>query len=224
MIHDVFKHPYWSNLVDTCMRTYALYGKQLFLRQFWNARELGPCKITVLYCNLQLSRNLFIPPKFDHLDYLSIYFFLLIIFPRFGGIFFLQQRLQKWFSIQRKDFTWHSLAFNHTLSIAYIFSPREIALAGCLDWFSSLLGFAFYRRLKMISIRTTKMWVIQIQYRNMNYQSVICALRETESTYLLLSSLLGWKPKEKLFKQRFSELNARGKKLKPWDVYKNPPG
>lgn len=138
--------------------------------------------------------------------------------------FFLQQQLQKWFSIQRKDFTWHSLAFNHTLSIAYIFSPREIALAGCLDWFSSLLGFAFYRRLKMISIRTTKMWVIQIQYRNMNYQSVICALRETESTYLLLSSLHGWKPKENLFKQRFSELNARGKKLKPWDVYKNPPG
>lgn len=88
MIHDVFKHPYWSNLVDTCMKTYALYGKQLFLRQFRNARELGPCKITVLYCNLQLSRNLFIPPKFDHLDYLSIYFFLLIIFPRFGGIFF----------------------------------------------------------------------------------------------------------------------------------------
>lgn len=59
-----------------------------FLRQFRNARELGPCKITVLYCNLQLSRNLFIPPKFDHLDYLSIYFFLLIIFPRFGGICF----------------------------------------------------------------------------------------------------------------------------------------
>lgn len=158
MIHDVFKHPYWSNLVDTCMRTYALYGKQLFLRQFRNARELGPCKITVLYCNLQLSRNLFIPPKFDHLDYLSIYFFLLIIFTRFGGIFFLQQRLQKWFSIQRKDFTWHSLSFNHTLSIAYIFSPREIALAGCLDWFSSLLGFAFYRRLKMISILLKCEW------------------------------------------------------------------
>lgn len=67
---------------------YLIYGKQLFLRQLRNARELGPCKITVLYCNLQLSRNLFIPPKFDHLDYLSIYFFLLIIFPRFGGIFF----------------------------------------------------------------------------------------------------------------------------------------
>lgn len=73
MIHDVFKHPYWSNLVDTCMRTYALYGKQLFLRQLRN----GPCKITVLYCNLQLSRNLFIPPKFDHLDYLFIYFFFI---------------------------------------------------------------------------------------------------------------------------------------------------
>lgn len=125
---------------------------------FFYVRELGPCKITVLYCNLQLSRNLFIPPKFDHLDYLSIYFFLLIIFPRFGGIFFLQQRLQKWFFIQRKDFTWHSLAFNHTLSIAYIFSPREIALAGCLDWFSSLLGFAFYRRLKMISILPKREW------------------------------------------------------------------
>lgn len=95
MIHDVFKHPYWSNLVDTCMRTYALYGKQLFLRQFRNARELGPCKITVLYCNLQLSRNLFIPPKFDHLDYLSIYFFLLIIFPRFGGIFFFATTASK---------------------------------------------------------------------------------------------------------------------------------
>lgn len=72
MIHDVFKHPYWSNLVDTCMRKYILYGKQLFLRQLRN----GPCKITVLYCNLQLSRNLFIPPKFDHLDYLSIFFFI----------------------------------------------------------------------------------------------------------------------------------------------------
>lgn len=66
-----------------------------FLRQFRNARELGPCKITVLYCNLQLSRNLFIPPKFDHLDYLSIYFFLLIIFPRFGGIFFFATTASK---------------------------------------------------------------------------------------------------------------------------------
>lgn len=137
------------------------------------------------------------------------------------AFFFLQQRLQKWFFIQRKDFTWHSLAFNHTLSIAYIFSPREIALAGCLDWFSSLLGFAFYRRLKMISI-LLKTWVIQIQYRNMNYQSVICALRETESTYLLLSSLLGWKPKENLFKQRFSELNARGKKIKTLRCIQKP--
>lgn len=77
------------------MRTYTLYGKQLFLRQLRNARELGPCKITVLYCNLQLSRNLIIPPKFDHLDYLSIYFFLLIIFPRFGGIFFFATTASK---------------------------------------------------------------------------------------------------------------------------------
>lgn len=74
---------------------YLIYGKQLFLRQLRNARELGPCKITVLYCNLQLSRNLFIPPKFDHLDYLSIYFFLLIIFPRFGGIFFVAKTASK---------------------------------------------------------------------------------------------------------------------------------
>lgn len=129
-----------------------------FLRQFRNARELGPCKITVLYCNLQLSRNLFIPPKFDHLDYLSIFFFIDNLSKVWWYFFFLQQQLQKWFSIQRKDFTWHSLAFNHTLSIAYIYSPREIALAGCLDWFSSLLGFAFYRRLKMISILLKCEW------------------------------------------------------------------
>lgn len=133
---------------------YLIYGKQLFLRQLRN----GPCKITVLYCNLQLSRNLFIPPKFDHLDYLSIFFFIDNLSKVWWYFFFLQQQLQKWFSIQRKDFTWHSLAFNHTLSIAYKFSPREIALAGCLDWFSSLLGFAFYRRLKMISILLKCEW------------------------------------------------------------------
>lgn len=49
MIYDVFKHPYWSNRVDTFMRTYILYGNN-FLRQLIIARELGSCKI--MFCIL----------------------------------------------------------------------------------------------------------------------------------------------------------------------------
>lgn len=100
--------------------------------------------------NLQLSRNLF--------TFSEVWSFRLSIHLFFIDILFIGFFGNNSFKSQRKDFTWYSSAFNHTLSIAYIFSPREIALAGCLDWFSSLLGFAFYRRLKMISILLKCEW------------------------------------------------------------------